>query len=63
MAQYAQVTAHRLACATDGSHTPAEAIDEVIVMTAHRDWKVRRIVVKNLCPCHVQCSATTSGSG
>jgi HEAT repeat protein len=55
MGQYAQITAHTgWHVPTDGSHTPAEAIDQLIEMTAHRDWKVRRIAVKNLCPCHVQ---------
>jgi hypothetical protein len=48
---------------TDGSHAPAEAIDQLIKMTAHRDWKVRRGAVKNLCRATSNASATMSGSG
>ena len=55
MGQYSQVAARTgWRVPTDGCLTRSDAIDQLLEMTTHRDWKVRRIAVKNLCPCHVR---------
>jgi hypothetical protein len=39
---------------TTSSHTPAGAVAALIQLSANPDPKVRRLGVKNLCPCHIQ---------